>query len=61
MSFIIIEQLSNKSQAHRNRINMMNAMPKGLQKLKLTETDNALGRIATGNKSGIVGMGNGRC
>lgn len=60
MSFIIIEQLGNKSEAHRNRMNMMNAMPKGLQKLKLTETDNALGRIA-GNKSGIVGMGNGGC
>ena len=40
MSFIIIEQLGNKSEAHRNRMNMMNAMPKGLQKLKLTETDN---------------------
>lgn len=60
MSFIIIEQLGNKSEAHRNRMNMMNAMPKGLLKLKLTEIDNALGRIA-GNKSGIVGVGNGRC
>lgn len=54
MSFTITEQ------SHRNRMSMMNAMPKGLQKLKLTETDDAWGRIV-GNKFGIVGMGNGGC
>ena len=58
MSFTITEQLCNRS--HRNRMSMMNAMPKGLQKLKLTETDDAWGRIV-GNKFGIVGMGNGGC
>lgn len=53
MSFTITEQ------SHRNRMSMMNAMPKGLQKLKLTETDDAWGIV--GNKFGIVGMGNGGC